>query len=333
VFASSSSAWAVSKPVLTFGECMGVCIPEQRGTIGALSAFHLECAGAEFNTAVGLARLGTPVVFAGAVGQDPFGHMICRELRAEGVEISQVSLCAGAPTGIFFKQWTGLALDADVYYYRGNSAMGTGLWHADTACQLAQAGHYCWIHATGITWMIGEGARAQAEALIRAARLSGTALSFDVNLRRKLGSLDEWRTVLRTVYPFVTWLLLGDSEAQQLYGTDDPQSLEHLLTHEGFAGLGLIVKQGDKGATAVIGGQLITVPAVSVRQVVDTVGAGDGFNAGWIAGMLRGFAMEQALALGALVGAYAVVSTGDCSGYPTWEMVASQWAGTEGVKR
>lgn len=331
--ASSDSAWPVSKSVLTFGECMGVCIPEQRGTIGALSAFHLECAGAEFNTAVGLARLGLSVVFAGAVGQDPFGHMICRELRAEGVEISHVSLCAGAPTGIFFKQWTGLALDADVYYYRGNSAMGSGLWRADTACELAQAGHYSWLHATGITWMIGEGARAQAEALIRAGQTGGATLSFDVNLRRKLGSLHEWRAMLRTVYPFVTWLLLGDSEAQQLYGTDDPQSLAQLLAQEGFAGLGLIVKQGDKGATAVMEGRLISVPAVSVRQVVDTVGAGDGFNAGWMAGMLRGFVMEQALALGALVGAYAVSSAGDCSGYPTWDVASSHWTGTEGVKR
>ena len=321
------------KPVITFGEPLVACIPQTRGTGMAMCQFSTESAGAELNTAIGLARLNVPVAYAATVGSDPFGRLVCRDLGAEGVDASRVTRSVGGQTGVLFKQWRGLAGDTDVYYYRSGSPMAVGEWDVGQVHRDIAASVFCWLHSTGITWMIGEQTRAQASELLQLACNTGMPISFDVNVRLKLGSALSWREMVETVCPFVTWILLGDSEAYLLYGTREPDSLEERFRERGFAGQGVIIKQGDQGATAVVRGVETKVDAWPISQVMDTVGAGDGFNAGWIAGTLLGWELQRSLRLGALVGAYAVTSAGDSSGYPYWEETVAHIDGTEGIAR
>jgi len=320
-------------PVLTFGEPMVVCIPETRGRLSAVDHYRMDCAGAELNTAIGLARLGIPVSFAASVGDDPFGERIRCALRAAGVDARLLETAAEGATGLYFKQWSGLRGDTQVFYYRRTSPMALGAWQTDAALAALRSNHYGWVHATGITWMLGELARVHAEALLTAAAVLPIPVSFDINIRLKLAPLEAWRALLIAVLPRVSWLLLGDSEAALLYGTDEPAEVEQRARTDGFSGLGVLIKQGERGATTSAGGQLTSVPAFRVETVVDTVGAGDGFNAGWIAGRLHGLDPTAALRLGAYVGACAVTGSGDWRDYPDWQDARTALQGESGVNR
>lgn len=321
------------EPVLTFGEPLVVCIPATRGSLSSVREFQTDAAGAELNTAIGLARLHVPVWFSGSVGADPFGHMIHRQLRSEGIDVSCFQRIPQRQTGVFFKQAAGLTGETQVFYYRSTSPMASGDWDGgDLIKRMGQRKH-SWVHTTGITWMVGKSAYKQGTKLLEAARASEIPVSFDVNLRLKMANLQAWKDMITEVLPLITWLLLGDSEAVALYGSSDAVEIESYVRTDGFIGKGVIVKEGSNGATASMEGVLTHVNAVPVSQVIDTVGAGDGFNAGWITGMLMGWSMERAIALGAVVGAFAVSSSGDSSGYPTFEEAVNYLSGREEISR
>ncbi|WAH36037.1 sugar kinase [Alicyclobacillus dauci] len=321
------------KPVLTFGEPLVVCVPHSRGSLSLVREFETDAAGAELNTAIGVARLGVPVSYAASVGADPFGEFIRRTLLAEGVNVDHLKQGKKGATGLFFKQWSGLMGDSQVFYYRSASPMAIGDWDTNQLFQGLRQSEFGWVHSTGITWMIGEKTREQAITLLHTAYDSQIPISFDVNLRLKLADLSAWKQTIGDLVPYVTWLLLGDTEAEALYGTSDARVVEEYVRGQGFRGAGVVLKEGARGATASQNGQVAHVDALQVHQIIDTVGAGDGFNAGWIAGMVNGWEIERALYLGAVVGAYAIASAGDSSGYPMLEEAMNHLDGRETIAR
>ena len=308
-------------PILSFGEPLVVFVHSGRDGIAKERHFHADCAGAELNTAIGLARLGLPVVFSAAVGDDSFGEFLLRELRAEGIDVSPVTTVPHSQTGVFFKMNTGLQRDPRIDYYRSTSPMASGEWEAESCVRMTKSELFSWVHTTGITRMVSTPTRIEADRILHAALEIGIPISFDINIRLKMGDVASWRQNLQDVLPLITWLFLGDTEAKLLYNTGDAQHVYAKLLHSGFSGHGLVIKQGESGATAVTTDNMYHTDAVHVPQVVDTVGAGDGFNAGFIAWIRAGWTVENALTLGSLIGAHAVTSEGDSSGYPTWSTV------------
>jgi 2-dehydro-3-deoxygluconokinase len=309
--------------VLAVGEALVLLQPPERGRIGTVRRFEARVAGAESNVAIGLARLGIPVAFAGAVGRDPFGDLIRHTLAGEGVDISRVET-RPEPTGIFFKEWFGLGEDPNVYYYRHQSAGSA--WSPDVSPRVLLQG-IGWVHTSGITLMVGERTRRTTEALLREADAQHLTVSLDINLRRKLAPPDAWRAVLEPLVERCEVLLASRDELKAVFGSADP---EELYAHGRLpSGLALVVKEGERGAWAVVEGRRFLAPAFSVRRVVDLVGAGDGFAAGLIAARLKGWDWERALVLANLVGAFAVAHPGDYEGYPTWEeaerVLAQNW--------
>jgi 2-dehydro-3-deoxygluconokinase len=107
---------------------------------------------------------------------------------------------------------------------------------------------------------------------------------------------------------------MGHEDAYALFGTlNDEQYLDSL--HQMGVKI-CILKRAAKGALALADQKFIEVPAFPVEKVMDPVGAGDGFDAGFLAGWLRGWSIQQALSLGAMIGAFAVTVMGDYDGYP-----------------
>lgn len=319
--------------VLTFGEPMVVCVPKEAGKLTEVREFRTDCAGAEMNTAIGLVRLQVPTSYLARVGDDPFGELIRRQLRAEGIDDTLVDVSVERPTGVYFKQWHGLKKQTQVFYYRAFSAMAGEGFAVDRAISQLKAKEFAWVHATGITWMIGSEARQSSFAIVQSAMLAGVPVSFDVNIRLKLAPIDAWRELVREVLPHAAWIFMGDGEADQLYGTSDADEIFKRLRDMGFTGTGVVVKCGEKGAELAASDVRLQVGAWPVENVVDTVGAGDGFNAGFIAGMMRRLPLERCLKLGSLVGAYAVTGSGDFSQYPTWAEVESHLNGKGVVQR
>ncbi len=302
---------------LTFGEALGVLSPVQAGRLCVGSLMTLSVAGAEFNVAVGLARLGIPTTFAGAVGSDATGRLIIQTLKAEGVDTADI-LVRPEPTGHFIKERYGLRMEPNVYYVREGSAMRQ--WKAPDPLPEAWLS-MDWIHTTAITWMLGEPLRRQAQNLLEnLARSASGIISVDLNIRKKLGAVPEWREVIEQMIPLTGILFATQSEIEELWDIHQVSELwsQHVLQ----GGHILVVKHGAEGARVFQDGELLAeAPSRAVRAVQDVVGAGDGFAAGVIAGRLKGRDWRDCLRLGHLVGAFSVAHPGDWEGYPLWEEV------------
>lgn len=304
--------------VLTVGEALGLLSPTRGGSVMAHGDLEFRVAGAEMNVAIGLSRLGIPVEFWGAVGEDPPGRAIRSTLLAEGVGVDQL-VSLPYPTGLFMKEWYGLAHEPNVYYYRSDSAIRRWSVPDDFVERLKGIE---WLHLSGISWMLTEPLANNLLRLVDHFQHPSRTVSLDFNVRRKLAPLKDWSVKMRQILPLATVVMASTEELRWLFDTDDARVLwgDQIMTGDQV----WVVKDATTRTLAYQRGQPIAeAETVAVSRVVDVVGAGDGFAAGVIAGRLRQMDWETALSLGNLVGAYAVSHAGDWEGYPTWAMVSA----------
>jgi 2-dehydro-3-deoxygluconokinase len=295
--------------VVTFGEVMALIRSAKPGMLALTRDMQLGTGGAEGNFAVALKRLGADVTWIGRVGQDSFGQLVARELRAEGIDVQTIT-DPEAPTGMMVKE-SRTPKNTRVYYYRRDSA-GSRLNpkdFPDTAFEGASL-----LHATGITPALSTSAQAATLHAMERARAAGMTVSFDLNFRSQLWSAEEAASFYRKVLPMVDIVFAGDDEAALIVGENSgPAALASALADLGPAEV--VIKLGDQGCYALIDGAAYTQKAIPV-SVVDTVGAGDGFVAGYVADYLLGAPVPQRLVTAVSVGAFACVVPGDWEGMP-----------------
>jgi sugar/nucleoside kinase (ribokinase family) len=290
--------------LLTVGEPL-VCL-SAAGRLAASRSLAKSVGGAEANVAIGLARLGLRAGYVSRVGADPFGDEILRTLRGEGVDVSRVQRSPTRPTGLMVKELRS-PHDVRVHYYR----QGSAVTELDGIGAIAPARH---VHATGITLALGAGPAAAVGELLAAARAMGAGVSFDPNIRLKLWSLDDAVPVLREVLPQVDDLLLGEAEALALAGADELDEALRWLAGQGIARV--VVRRGAVGAVGAAGNERVDVAAEAAGPVVDSVGAGDAFTAGYLFERLRGTSFAAAMATGTWAAGHVVAHVGDYEGLP-----------------
>ncbi|NIG66805.1 sugar kinase [Microbacterium sp. Be9] len=303
--------------VITIGETMGLLHSLHPGRLDLAHAVGVSIGGAESNTAIGLARLGVAAAWLGRVGADAFGERILRTLRAESVDVVEI-IDAHAPTGLMVKERRS-STQTSVSYYRSGSA-GSRLTPGDIPAGIIENARV--LHVTGITPALSGDAKEAIFAAIRRARAAGVRVSFDVNHRSRLWDAGLARPVYRELIASSDIVFAGVEEAALVLDTSETSAL--LLAH-GLAALGpseVIIKRGAEGADAHIDGNAFHVDAVPV-DVIDTVGAGDAFVAGYLAERVRAASPESCLRMGASAGACACTAAGDWESLPTREDVAS----------
>lgn len=268
--------------------------------------FALACGGAESNVAVHLNDLGVPAAWASRLGADPLGDRILAALAGHGVDLRWVVRDASAPTGLYLKD---PGPDGTrVHYYRKGSA-ASRLAPADIdAWPLAEAS---WLHLSGITPALSASCAELVPSVVARARETGTGVSFDVNHRPALWPAAEAGPVLRTLARTADVAFVGLDEAAALWGARTAEDVAELLPEPRH----VVVKDGaveavefhrdDTGARTAH-----RLPARAV-DVVEPVGAGDAFAAGFLAGLLRGRTPAERLALGHSLAAWTLGSTGD----------------------
>ncbi|GAA2095178.1 sugar kinase [Streptomyces albiaxialis] len=272
--------------------------------------FRRSVAGAESNVAAGLARLGHWARWIGRVGDDPAGEAVLRELRADGIDVSCAEMDPQAPTGLLLRD-SHPHRAIDVQYYRGGSA--ASLLSPAQITPEALAGVRV-VHVTGITPMLSEQAAQATRTLIERARQAGAAVSFDPNVRRKLGTDHDWIRVVGPLLREADLVLAGEDELELLLGGGAGEGAKALLTM-GRART-VVVKRRDHTAAAYTDAGQWERPPFEV-PVVDPVGAGDAFAAGWLSAWLRGLDEPSALAEAACVAALVVQAPADTDGLPT----------------
>lgn len=285
-----------------------VCVGESMGLVTALGAplaetesVALGIAGAEGNVAVGLVAAGRTAAWASRLGDDPIGVRISTELERRGVEL-WAETDDDAPTGVMFKD-PGIESSSVYYYRRGSAAsrMHPGFLDA------ARLEGVRIVHTTGITPALSASCRAMVDQLYVDARAAGTLVSFDVNDRRALWTLEDAAATLTRLADAADIAFVGRDEAERIWGTATPAEIRAHLPHCAL----LIVKDGDVGATAFRGDdEPVFVPAPRV-EVVEPVGAGDAFAAGFLAATLTGATIADRLASGHAAAARVLTTHGD----------------------
>jgi 2-dehydro-3-deoxygluconokinase len=279
------------------------------GSLKHTSALALGIGGAESNVAIGLQRLGASVSWLGRVGDDSLGERVLREIRAEGVVVHGV-VDADAPTGLMVKERPSAASTA-VHYYRAGSA-GSRLDVADVPAGWVEGATI--LHVTGITPLLSSSAREAVRTAIDRARTAGVMVSFDINYRSALASAGDAGPILREIAERADIVFGGEDEFAVLFpGASVAEAAERLRT----AGCArVVVKQGADGATVFTGGAPVRSSGFSI-DVIDTVGAGDAFVAGYLSAHLDGLDSEAVLRRANACGAMACLVPGDWEAAPT----------------
>jgi 2-dehydro-3-deoxygluconokinase len=304
--------------VVTLGECLAAFVATAPGPLADAITYERHIAGAEANVAVGLTRLGHAVTYIGRVGPDGHGTAILRRLRGEGVDVGHLRVEADAPTGVLFRERRALGA-LDVVYHRADSA-GSRITpkDVDTAAADGAFERARWLHVTGITPALSSTASAAVARAIDLAEEAGTTISLDVNLRRRLWSDETAGPVLRALAGRVDVVFGSVDELAVLADTDPEAEPAELVAAVASLGPSTVVaKLGAGGAIGIeAGGALVQAPGIPVATIIDPVGAGDAFCAGFIAGRLDGVDLPDALWMGNACGALAVAAAGDQSGLP-----------------
>jgi 2-dehydro-3-deoxygluconokinase len=294
----------MSLDLIALGETMIALAPPRGASVRTAAQLLVDHAGAESNTCVGLARLGFHVAWVSRLGADGAGDRILDALVAErpgSIDTQWVRRDAARPTGLMIKE-----PGAGVRYYRSASAASQMSPDDLTNVPVAEARA---VLVTGVTALLGPQPHAAGLALLAAAR--GLRI-VDPNLRRGLWGSDRRAELVRPFVENCDLLLTGAQELGELIGDGEGEALAR--------------RAADRGPREVVVRDAATIGALAdgvwrtldIRRdgAVDPIGAGDAFNAGYIAVRLRGGSVEDALRNGARCGAAVTTAMSDTAAFP-----------------
>ena len=170
------------------------------------------------------------------------------------------------------------------------------------------------LHMSGITPVLSESCLEMTKAAFALAKEKGVAISFDPNIRRKLWHGQDYAPFIRELTQQSEIVLLGLDEAEALFGLRDPDAIFDLLFCDGCAQY-VAIKDGGNGAWVADKTTREKLPPYPCKPI-EPIGAGDGFNAGFLAGILQGRDAVTSGRMGAVCGALATQTPGDVEGYP-----------------
>jgi 2-dehydro-3-deoxygluconokinase len=300
--------------VITLGEAMTLFVAETPGPLEGVMRFAKRTAGAETNVAIGLSRLGFKVGWQSRLGDDSMARYLLNAIGAEGVDCSHVTCHANERTAFMFKGRVEDGSDPPIEYHRaGSAASRLGPQDIDDAW-IAGARH---LHVAGVFPALSASTLAATRKAMAAARAAGRTIGFDPNLRPTLWpSREVMRETINELAAHADWVLPGIEEGKTLTGHDTPEAIARFYRERGARRV--VVKLGPDGAYYDdIDAGCGRVAAFPVAEVIDTVGAGDGFMVGVTSALLEGRGIADAARRGAWIGARAVQVRGDTEGLPT----------------
>lgn len=326
--------------VVTFGEAMIRLTPPGHERIERTRSLDVTSGGAELNVAVGLTCLGWPASWVSVLPDTPLGRLILRDARTAGVDVSRVVVTPDdfGRTGVYFLETASDPRPSAIHYDRADSAFarlepGMLDWPAllDGAAGL---------HVSGITPAVSERCRAEAMTALRAANVAGVPVFFDLNYRSKLWSENEARACFVEMAPLVDVMFASRGGLATFFGITGGHAevLATACERLGMAACALTRKKGKASRSM----RLLAIGARADGSVVETgwreieivdrVGGGDAFAAGFIAGYLEEPAdLTLALELGLAASALKHTTPGDFLCASRTEIEAARFADEGGA--
>jgi len=272
--------------VIVIGECMLELTRDA-------DRWRLGYAGDTFNTALYLSRLGVPTAYMTALGADAFSQDMRTEWQADGLDTSLVLTDSSRLPGLY-----AVRNDADgerhFYYWRERSAARQLFTLPGIEAAVARARSAQQLYLSGITLsLFNDAERRQLNEIAAAVRAAHGQVIFDPNYRPNGWSdADEARAAIRALAPFVSIVAPTFVDEAALFGDASPP--QTVVRWRDWGAAEVIVKLGAEGCLACDAGGTVAVPAIKVDAVIDTTGAGDAFNAGFIAARRAGQNLTQA---------------------------------------
>ena len=290
--------------LVTLGEVLlRLSIPSP-GRFETARQLDVQIGGAEANVAATCARLGLRTALISALPANAWGDRVRRELASHGLDCAGVRMREDARLGVYFLEYAAPPRPIRVLYDRRDSAF-TRLTVDEVDWEPLRRARL--VHLSGITPALGDAPR----ALFRRALGEAELVSFDVNYREKLWKPDEARDLMLGVLPQVRYLFVGADEARTIFGLGG--EAEALLT--GLTRLApkatVTLMQGEAGSTVADRAHLYRPAPRHTVQVVDPIGAGDAYVAGFLWAVLQKRPLQDAVDIAATVAALKCSLWGD----------------------
>ncbi len=258
-----------------------------KGGEGVTDRAEIHLGGSATNTAVVLARFGVKTCLLGRIGMDPFGDYALALLEKTDVDTSLIQRDPELATGIMF---IAVTPDGDRTIF-GQRGANVNLMPVS----LKSLKGLKWVHISGYSFL-KEPQRSTAFRILEEASELGISASLDVGICAAFQARGEIEKAL----PMLRVLFLSLEEARALTGEEDPEKAIRYALNRGAKKVA--VKMGEKGCLVSDGDSLKAIQAFQV-MAVDTTGAGDAFNAGFILGELRGRGIGESAFLANILGA------------------------------
>lgn len=317
--------------VVTFGEAMLRLSPPHFGRLEQTHSLDVEIGGSELNVAVGLSRLGMPAAWISKLPDNSLGRMVRNRARELGVDVSHVIFSDKGRQGLYFVEYGAAPRASSVLYDRGNSAIS-----------LIQPGEVDWkkvlsrarlFHVSGITPALSRSAAETTALAIKVAKEAGCLVSYDLNYRKKLWSPAEAKSCQEPFMNLVDLLTTTEEDTGIVFGIRESsyqKVAESLAKAFGFKAVAITLREdisvwkNNWTAIAYADGKIYSDRTYTV-EIVDRVGAGDSFTAGFIYGYLTGD-VEKGVKYGNALAALKHTMLGDFN-WSTLEEVEAQLKG------
>jgi 2-dehydro-3-deoxygluconokinase len=284
--------------VVTFGEAMLRLSPPHFGRLEQTHSLDVEIGGSELNVAVGVSRLGMSAAWISKLPNNALGRMVRNRARELGVDVAQVIFSDKGRQGLYFVEYGAAPRASSVLYDRGHSAVS-----------LIQPGEIDWkkilsrtklLHVSGITPALSPSAAETTAVAMKAAKEAGCLVSYDLNYRKKLWAPAEAKSCQEPLMKLVDILTTTEEDTGVVFGIreDTYQKVaESLAKTFGFKAVAITLREdisvwkNNWTAIAYADGKIYSDRTYTV-EIVDRVGAGDSFTAGFIYGYLTGDAQK-----------------------------------------
>jgi len=311
--------------LVTLGEVLLRLAVPSPARVETARQLDVQIGGAEANVAATVARLGLRTAWISALPANAWGDRVLRELTGHGVDCVHVRRSESARMGLYFLEYGVPPRPIRVLYDRRDSAFARlGVdevdWEPVRRARL--------VHLSGVTAGLGESGR----RLVRRAIEEASTLSFDVNYRTALWTPSEAREFIEPILPRARHVFMGAEEAATVFGLTGPpeRTLEALARWAPKATIALL--RGSDGSLVRDGGRVVAPARRPAVQVVDPIGAGDAYVAGFLWAMLRERSVQEAVDTADVVAALKCSTWGDIAPIGLRD-VEDGLAGGPGVRR
>jgi 2-dehydro-3-deoxygluconokinase len=280
--------------VVTFGEAMIRLAPPGFRRIEGATSLDMTVGGAELNVATGVSRLGLSASWVSALPANALGRYVQNKAREFGVDTSSVAWDTAGRLGLYFVEYGASPRASSVLYDRSGSSIAelAGIsfdWgHILSGAQL--------FHTTGVTTALSDRAASEVAASLRTARAAGIAVSYDLNFRAKLWDANKARSVQEPLMELVDILITTEEDAGVVFGVvgDDYREVARKLADRFGFKVVTITLRGNQSvlrnswtSVAWASGAVVDDRTYDI-ELVDRIGGGDAYAAGFIYGYLTG---------------------------------------------